>query len=193
MVSEGCYFLSALFKKQKMKEIFSSKLAYELEKGEIGMSSIRRRTIEGLKAGDSFSLSRTFTEKDVNQFADITRDYNPVHFDEGFASAKKFKGRICHGLLVGSMLCEIGGQIGWLASEMNFQFKQPVYFGETILCVFRITDIDPRGRAGAKVEFHNQQGELVLEARLKGILPGSEERNIMKAMVAEGDRTNKLR
>jgi 3-hydroxybutyryl-CoA dehydratase len=164
-----------------------------LEKGETGMSTIRRKTIEGLKVGDSFSLSRTFMEKDVNQFADITRDYNPVHFDERFSSAKKFRGRICHGLLVASMLSEIGGQIGWLAGEMNFQFKQPVYLGETVLCVFRITDIDPRGRATAKVEYRNQQGELVLEALLRGILPNSEERNIMKAMVAEGDPTNKIR
>jgi 3-hydroxybutyryl-CoA dehydratase len=157
------------------------------------MSTIRRKTIEGLKAGDSFSLSRTFTEKDVNQFADITRDYNPVHFDERFSSAKRFRGRICHGLLVASMLSEIGGQIGWLAGEMKFQFRQPVYLGETVLCVFRITDIDPRGGATAKVEYRNQHGELVLEALLWGILPGPEERKIMKTMVVEGDPTNKIR
>jgi len=159
----------------------------------MGMSSIRRKTIEGLKVGDSFSLSRTFTEKDVHQFADITRDYNPVHFDERFSAAKKFKSRICHGLLVASMLSEIGGQIGWLAAEMNFQFKQPVFLGETVLCVFSITDIDPGGRATAKVEYRNQHGELVLEALLRGILPGSEERTIMSAIVSEGDPTNKIR
>jgi acyl dehydratase len=100
------------------------------------MSEIRNRTIHGLQVGDVFTISRRFTEKDMMTFADVTRDYNAVHLDPRFSSAKNFKDRICHGLLVGSMLTEIGGQIGWLASAMNFRFKQPVYFGETITCRF---------------------------------------------------------
>ena len=64
------------------------------------MSHIRNKAIEGLKAGDSFSVSRTFTEADVLQFGDLSRDYNPVHYDERFAAAKSFHARICHGLLV---------------------------------------------------------------------------------------------
>lgn len=75
----------------------------------------RKKTIEGIKVGDTFSVSRKFSEKEMIQFAEITRDYNPVHFDERFTEAKNFKGRICHGLLVASMITEIGGQIGWLA------------------------------------------------------------------------------
>ena len=77
------------------------------------MSETRRRTARGLKVGDSFNVVRTFTEEDMCKFSEITRDYNPVHFDQRFSEVKKFKGRICHGLLVGSMLTEIGGQIGW--------------------------------------------------------------------------------
>jgi len=42
--------------------------------------------VEGLKTGDTFSVSRTFDERDVIQFADISRDYNPDHFDERFAN-----------------------------------------------------------------------------------------------------------
>jgi 3-hydroxybutyryl-CoA dehydratase len=102
-----------------------------LYREEVLMSWIREKTLEGLKTGDFFSISRTFTEEDVIRFAAITRDYNPVHFDERFSGAKSFSGRICHGLLVASMISEIGGQIGWLASEMKFHFKKPVYIGET--------------------------------------------------------------
>ena len=94
------------------------------------MPEIRNRTIRGLKAGDTFTVSRRFTEEDVMTFADVTRDYNPVHFDSRFSGAKNFKDRICHGLLVGSILTQVGGQIGWLASVMNFRFKHPVYFDE---------------------------------------------------------------
>ncbi len=76
---------------------------------EVSVSGIRRKTLEGLKVGNSFSITRTFTEEDVMRFADLTRDYNPVHFDERFSGVKNFRGRICHGLLVASMISEIGG------------------------------------------------------------------------------------
>ena len=156
------------------------------------MSFIRKKAVEGFKKGDSFSVSRTFTEQDMIDFADITRDYNPVHFDDRFAKVKNFNARICHGLLVGSILTEIGGQIGWLAAGMDFRFKKPVYFGDTITCSFAITDIDDHHRAKAKAVFKNQNEDTVLEAYLTGIIPGSPEKQVISAMVAEGDPTNKF-
>jgi acyl-CoA thioesterase FadM len=90
------------------------------------------------------------------------------------------------------MLTEVGGQIGWLASEMNFRFKRPVYFGDTIECVFTITAINASNRARAKAIYRNQNGVIVLEADLAGILPGKAEKEVLDAMLAEGDPTNKL-
>lgn len=155
------------------------------------MSIMRKRAVQGFKAGDTLSISRTFTEKDVIDFARISRDYNPVHFDDRFAEAKNLNGRICHGLLVAGMLTEIGGQIGWLASEMDFHFKKPVYFSDTITCHFTITHMDDRGKAKAEAVFKNQNDETVLEADLTGIAPGPAERRIMNAMMAEGDPSSK--
>lgn len=157
------------------------------------MSDIRQKAIAGLKAGDSFTISRTFTEEDMLAFAGITRDYNPVHFDERFSGVKNFNDRICHGLLVASMLTEVGGQMGWLASVMNFRFKKPVYFGNTVRCKLTITDIDDRNRARAIAEYKNEDGVLVLEADLEGIVPAAPEQEILAAMVQEGDPTNELR
>jgi acyl dehydratase len=155
------------------------------------MSRIRNQTIQGLTVGETFKVSRKFTERDMENFADITRDYNPIHFDEGFVAAKNLKGRICHGLLVGSLLTEIGGQIGWLASEMNFRFKKPVYFGDTIDCSLTITKIDGRNRARAEVIYRNQDGTVVLEAELAGVLPGDRERKILDTILAGGDLNGK--
>jgi acyl dehydratase len=157
------------------------------------MSEIRNRTIQGLQVGDTFTISRRFTVEDMMSFADVTRDYNAVHLDSRFSDAKNFKDRICHGLLVGSMLTQIGGQIGWLASGMNFRFKQPVYLGETITCRFTIAEVDERRRASAEAVYFNQDGDIVLEAELRGILPDAAERRILGTMVAEGDPTNKLK
>ncbi len=151
------------------------------------MSQIRNQTIQGLTVGETFTVSRKFTEQDMITFADITRDYNPIHFDKRFVAAKNLKGRICHGLLVGSLLTEIGGQIGWLASEMNFRFKKPVYFGDTIECSLTITEIDRRNRARAEAIYRNQDGVVVLEAELAGILPGDREREVLDAILAGGE------
>jgi 3-hydroxybutyryl-CoA dehydratase len=157
------------------------------------MSHNREKAIAGLKRGDSFAVSRTFTEQDTMAFAEICRDYNPVHFDHRFAQARNFHGRICHGLLVASILTEIGGQIGWLASGMSFRFKRPVYFGDTIECRFTITELDDRNKAKADAVFKNQRDQVVIEAHLTGIVPGLPEKRVMAAMMAEGDPTNKCR
>ena len=157
------------------------------------MSIIRERTIAGLTPGTTFTVIRTFSESQIEQFADLTRDYNPIHFDPRFVATKGFKARICHGLLVGGMVTEVGGQIGWLASGMNFRFKRPVYMGETITCTVTISEIDEKGRARADAVFVNQDGELVLTAHLTGRIPGNEEIQVLKQMVEEGDPTNGLR
>lgn len=149
------------------------------------MSDIRMRAIAGLKAGDSFTLARTFTEHETRYFGEISRDQNPVHYSDEFAQAKNLQGKICHGLLVGGMITEVGGQIGWLASGMNFRFLRPVYFGDTITCVFTITDVDERNRARAEAVLSNQHGEPVIEAWLTGVLPGPREQEVMSAMASE--------
>lgn len=156
------------------------------------MSRIRKKAVEGLKAGDTFSVSRTFSELDVIQFADISRDYNPVHFDERFSKVKNFDGRICHGLLVASLITEIGGQIRWLASGMSFEFKKPVHFGNTIRCDFTIAELDARGHAKAEAVFTNENDVIVLEAVLTGIVPGVREKQVMKDMLDAGDPTNRI-
>jgi 3-hydroxybutyryl-CoA dehydratase len=157
------------------------------------MSYIRKKAIAGMKRGDSFVVSRMFTEQNMIAFADISRDYNPVHFDDRFAKVKNFHGRICHGLLVASMLTEIGGQMGWLASGMNFRFRKAVYFGDTIECRFIITDLDDRNRAKAEAIFKNQHGDIVIEAHLTGNIPDIPEKSVMELMMTEGDPTNKCR
>lgn len=157
------------------------------------MSIIRQRTIAGLTPGTTFTVTRTFSEPQVAQFADLTRDYNPIHFDPRFVAVKGFKDRICHGLLVGGMVTEVGGQIGWLASGMNFRFKRPVYMGETITCTLTITEVDEKGRARAEAVFVNQDQEVVLTAQLTGRVPGKAEIQVLRHMVEEGDPTNGLR
>jgi len=144
------------------------------------MPPFRQNALSTPKPGESFTVSRTFSQQDVALFGDISRDYNPVHYSSEFASAKRLDGPICHGLLVASLLTEIGGKLGWLASEMRFFFLKPVYPNDTIHCTMTIDAIDERGRASAEGVFTNQDDKVVLKARLEGILPTNTERKLME-------------
>ena len=147
------------------------------------MNDIRRRTVAGLKAGDIFTLTRTFTEEDVAAFSKVTRDRNPIHSSKRFVELKGFSDRICHGLLIGGMITEMGGQMGWLASGMSFRFKKPVYFNDTITCRCTLTTVDEKKRAAAEAVFTNQHQEIVLEASLFGVLPNAQERKVLQDLL----------
>lgn len=123
-------------------------------------------------------------------FARISRDYNPVHYDTGYAELRGFKAPITNGLLTASLVTEVGGQIGWLATGMNFEFKRPVYAGNRITCHRLISDIDERAHAKAEVRILNAEGVTVLEATTSGVLPRIEERERLEQMLSDGDSTN---
>jgi 3-hydroxybutyryl-CoA dehydratase len=144
-------------------------------------TDIRTRMLEGkIAAGDSFSITRTYTEDDVSLFTGISHDHNPVHSNLPYAKGKDFNGLICHGLHVGSLVSEIGGQLAMLASGMNFRFRKPVYFGDIVTCTLTIDEMDERSRVKCSALFVNQDGETVIEGQLFGILPNADERLILK-------------
>lgn len=156
------------------------------------MTSWRQQATEGIAPGMTVRFSRTFTQEETNTFGDITRDYNPVHYDERFAKQKGFTDLICHGLLVGGMVCELGGQVGWLATGMKFLFKRPVYFGDTVTCEITVRTVDENGFAVADARFTNQSSDEVLEAKISGLVPAAQDRALLATMISEGDPTNKI-
>jgi len=142
-------------------------------------TQIRKQLLAGVKAGDRFSVTRTFTEDDVHLFTGLSHDHNPIHFNSEYALGKGFEGLICHGLHVGSLITEIGGQLSMLAAGMNFRFRRPVYFGDTITCTLTIDEMDERGRVKCTARLVNQKDETVIEAQLFGTLPNDEEKAII--------------
>jgi 3-hydroxybutyryl-CoA dehydratase len=152
------------------------------------MGSWRRDAAEGrLAAGTTIRFSRTFTSTEVERFGETTRDANPVHTDQRWCDLKGYRGPICHGLLIGSMVCEPGGQWGWLASGMSFRFLRPVYIGDTVTCEMTIVELDERRFARAEAVLTNQRGEVVLTAELRGYLPGAAEQAVLADLVGEAD------
>jgi 3-hydroxybutyryl-CoA dehydratase len=157
------------------------------------MSRMREKAAQGLKAGDVFTVTRTFNQAETEAFGELTRDYNPVHYDPEFAGIKGFPQLILHGLLTAGMVCEVGGQLAWLATGMDFRFRRPVFFGDTITCTVTVTSVDQRGWAKAEALYTNQDGEVVVSAKMEGQVPRGESQARLRQRLEQGNPYNPLR
>lgn len=128
-----------------------------------------RAAFDAIAVGQAFTFRRTFTEGDVALFVGVTGDYNPFHVDEEFARASWFGRRNIPGLLTASMATHIGGMLGFLATEMTFQFLKPVYVGDTITCVCTVEEKDEaRRQIQCAVTYLNQDDVEVLRGSFCG-------------------------
>lgn len=85
-----------------------------------------REAFEEMSVGQTFTFRRTFTDEDVAMFCGVTDDYYTYHQDAAFAE-QSFYGRLTiPGLLTRSMQTHIGGMLGFLATEMSFEYVAPV-------------------------------------------------------------------
>lgn len=124
---------------------------------------------EQIPLGKAYSWRRTFTEADVTLFCGITGDLNPYHQDELFARESWYGKRIVPGLLTASMVTHIGGMVGFLATEMTFEYLAPVFPGDTITCTVEFIERDAKlRRMTGSSSFANQDGVEVLRARFSG-------------------------
>jgi acyl dehydratase len=125
-----------------------------------------------MHVGQTFAFRRTFTGGDVALFCGVTGDYNPYHQDEAFAKESWYGRLTIPGLLTGSMLTHIGGLLGFLATEMSFEYLAPVFVGDTITCTVTIAEKnEEKRRILASAGFVNQDGVEVLRASFGGF-PG---------------------
>jgi len=86
--------------------------------------------------GARATWTRTFTERDVERFARITGDRNPLHFDEGFAAATRFgrlvvQGGVTAGLFNALVAMELPGP-GSVFLHQEWDYPAPVFVGDTV-------------------------------------------------------------
>jgi 3-hydroxybutyryl-CoA dehydratase len=99
------------------------------------------KTIAELQPGMSAELSHTVTTADIEGFAKVTGDVNPVHLDEAYAATTMFKGRIAHGMLSAGFISAVFGTKlpgpGAIYMSQTLTFRAPVKIGDTV--VTRVT------------------------------------------------------
>src|ERR1700692_1783334 len=74
-----------------------------------GMERIENRTFDEIKLGDTASLVRTLTHKDIELFAIMSGDINPAHVDETFAKSDFFHKIVAHGMWGAALISTVLG------------------------------------------------------------------------------------
>jgi len=102
--------------------------------------------LEDLSVGQSAELVHKVTEADIDAFAAVSGDANPLHMDEAYAATTPFKGRIAHGMLGASYLSAILGNDlpgpGSVYLSQNLRFRRPIRIGDVVTARVRVSAID---------------------------------------------------
>jgi acyl dehydratase len=124
---------------------------YILEELHVGMTAVKHIPV---------------TEQRIQQFAEASDDFNPVHMDEAFASKTAYRGRIAHGLLSASFGSAVVGTIlpgaGAIYISQTLQFHAPVRIGDEVEVRISVVSVD---QESARVELDCEgfvDGKLIM-------------------------------
>ena len=118
--------------------------------------------------GQRAERSLTLTAAHVKTFAELTGDYNPLHFDEAFAAGTKFgrlvvQGGLTTGLLHALVAMDMPGP-GTVFLSQNWKFTAPVYIDDTITASAEVLSVHPtKPVTQLRIRVTRQTGEVVLE------------------------------
>jgi acyl dehydratase len=121
-----------------------------------------------ISVGQKATRTITLTAEHVKTYAEMTGDYNPLHFEEDFASKTKFKklvvqGGLTTGLLHALVAMDMPGP-GTVFLSQNWKFTAPVFIGDTITAEAEVLSVHAsKPVTQLKVAIARQDGETVLE------------------------------
>ena len=102
--------------------------------------------IEDLEVGMTRSLMKEITDLDIELFAQVSTDRNPVHLDDAYAMDTIFGGRIAHGMLTAGLISAvIGEQLpghGTVYLGQSLKFLAPVRPGDMVTAEVEVLEID---------------------------------------------------
>src|ERR1041385_1187046 len=95
--------------------------------------------------GDGYKFERFISADDVQQFAEVVGDLNPIHLDAAFAEKSFFKKRIVHGAFLVGLISKVLGMDfpgqGTVYISQNSTFKRPVYVDTAVTVEIKVTQV----------------------------------------------------
>lgn len=102
--------------------------------------------IEDIEIGMTRHLRKVVTDEDIEKFAEVSTDHNPVHLDDDYAQDTIFEGRIAHGMLTAGLISAvIGEQLpghGTVYLSQSLKFMAPVRPGNMVTAEVEVTAMD---------------------------------------------------
>jgi len=133
--------------------------------------------IEDIEIGMTRSLSKTITDQDIEMFAAVSTDHNPVHLDDAYARDTIFEGRIAHGMLTAGLVSAvIGEQLpghGTVYLGQTMKFLGPVRPGDRVIAEVEVTGIEPAKRRVTMETRCLVDGKKVLTGEAKVLAPSA--------------------
>ncbi|QZA32149.1 MaoC family dehydratase [Hydrogenibacillus sp. N12] len=119
------------------------------------------------QVGDSAEVTREITQEDVQAFASLSGDDNPLHLDASFAARTRFRQPIAHGMLTASLISAVIGTRlpgpGGIYLSQELKFVRPVFIGDRVTARAEILDIRPdKPILRLRTTCINQRGETVI-------------------------------
>jgi len=126
--------------------------------------------------GDGFKWERHISADDVQRFAEIVGDLNPVHLDAEFAANSFFKKRIVHGAFLAGLISKVLGMdfpgMGTVYISQNSIFKRPVYVDTTVSVEVKVAQvIEEKRRLVLDTNILNSNGEVCVAGSATVWLP----------------------
>lgn len=140
------------------------------------MEQIQNRTFDEIEVGDTASLVRTLTYRDIEVFAVMSGDVNPMHVDAAFAKSDMFHQVVAHGMWGGALISTLlGTQLpgpGTIYLDQSLRFVRPVLLGDTVTVTVTVKEKNAaKKRLLLDCRATNQRGEEVITGLAEVIAP----------------------
>lgn len=116
-----------------------------------------------IEVNQVFTHQFSFSQEEVNRFAEVTGDKNPVHTDAAYAAKTLFKRPVMHGMLGAALFSKVFGTLfpgeGTIYLKQSLNFLKPMYVDTTYEAVFTVKEvIKDKNRAVVETLIKNQDG-----------------------------------
>ena len=140
------------------------------------MSQMENVTFDEMEIGTNASVTKEITKEEIQLFARVSGDVNPVHLDEEYAKNTMFKGNISHGFLPASVVSTVLGTklpgAGTIYLKQSLKFTKPVFPGDIITATATVKEKDNKKKfVTLETVVKNQDDVVVLTGEALVIAP----------------------
>ena len=134
--------------------------------------------LKSIAIGMEATQKKIIYNQDITNFASISNDFNPIHFEDEYAKTMGFRKRIAHGMISSSIFSGLYATKmpgpGCLIMSQSFKYKKPVYIGDEVTATVRVSAVNINRRV---IKFRTTcecRGELVITGEACIFVPSTE-------------------